>query len=87
LWVVDRAWSDNDEEAAETVDSVDYGDRFVATLHNGVDRGLRLADFVLEEIGRGQRSHASNTPVFDAFAVADCWVGHEELEEVSMHCD
>lgn len=56
--VVDGARSNYDEKTAVRIGILDYTDAFVATVQDGRLGCEGLADFMLEEIGRGYRCYA-----------------------------
>ena len=57
---MDGAGADDDEEAVVGVGVLDYGNAFFTRLKHGLLRGGRLGDFVLQEIGRGERVVATD---------------------------
>ena len=52
---MNRAGTDDDEEAMQGVFPLDYGDGGVPSFDDGLFGSRCLGDFMLEEVGRGER--------------------------------
>jgi hypothetical protein len=57
---VNRAWTDDDEEAVLGVFALDYGDGGVPSLDDGLSASSCLGDLMLQEVGRGERVVATD---------------------------
>jgi hypothetical protein len=84
---VDRARADHNHEPPLLIHAMYDLDGLFARVDHGLSRFVCLADFMLEEVWWGQRSHAADAPVLDAVLVADRLVGEEELHYLLALCN
>jgi hypothetical protein len=52
---VNRAWTNDDEEAVQGIFALDYGDGGVPSFEDGLLGSRCLGDLMLKEVGRGKR--------------------------------